>query len=163
MKWDISAEFERIQKLRKESRQKDGGSDISSDDVVLDTSNEINETLSQKRSMIFELLKAGVLSDEDGKINSSTKQHILEMIGFGTYEEAQNMTELQAKRAGKENLDIVSNLSVKILPVDDDKIHIKEHTAFLLSLDRDGIADYDRIASDLLSHIEEHKNKINEK
>lgn len=138
-------------------------SDISSDDVVLDTSNEINETLSQKRSMIFELLKAGVLSDEDGKINSSTKQHILEMIGFGTYEEAQNMTELHAKRAGKENLDIVSNLPVKILPIDDDKIHIKEHTAFLLSLDRDGIADYDRITSDLLSHIEEHKNKINEK
>lgn len=33
MKWDISEEYNRIQKLRKESRQEDGGSDISSDDT----------------------------------------------------------------------------------------------------------------------------------
>ena len=33
MKWDITAEFELIQKLRKESRQEDGGSDISSNDT----------------------------------------------------------------------------------------------------------------------------------
>ena len=131
-------------------------SDISSDDVVLDTTNEINETLSQKRDMIFSLLNAGLLSDENGKMSVTTKQRILDMIGFGTYENVRDMNELHAKRAGNENLDI----SVKLLPVDEDQIHIREHTAFLLSMNKNNIDDYERVVNDLLSHIEEHKQKL---
>ena len=134
-------------------------SDISSDDVVLDTTNEINETLSQKREMIFALLNAGLLSDKDGKMSSSTKQRILEMIGFGTFESLRDIDELQAKRAGNENLDIVSSLPVKVCDVDDDDIHIREHTAFLLSMTRDTIKNYDEVFKTLLNHIKEHKSR----
>lgn len=134
-------------------------SDISSDDVVLDTTNEINETLSQKRNMIFTLLNAGLLSDKDGKMSSSTKQRVLEMIGFGSFESVRDIDELQAKKAGNENLDIVSNLPVAVCDVDDDEIHIREHTAFVLSMNRNSVSNYDEVLEKLLEHIKAHKSK----
>ena len=135
-------------------------SDISSDDVVLDTNNELNETISQKRQMIFALLNAGLLSDENGTMSVTTKQQILDMIGFGSYENVRDMDKLHSQRAGNENLDIVSNIPVKVLNVDDNQIHIKEHTAFLLSISSNTVKDYDRVVNDLLDHIENHKQNI---
>ena len=44
------------------------GNDISSDDVQFDTDNETNDTLSQRRTMIFTLLDKGLLADEDGTV-----------------------------------------------------------------------------------------------
>ena len=111
--------------------------------------------------MIFSLLNAGLLSDENGNMSSTTKQRILDMIGFGTYENVRDMNELHAKRAGSENMDILSNKEVNILPVDDDEIHIKEHTAFLLSISRNNVEDYDEVSQRLLNHIEQHKQKAN--
>ncbi len=136
-------------------------SDISSDDVVLDTTNEITETLSQKRNMIFELLNAGLLTDENGKMSSSTKQKVLEMIGFGVWQDGNDMLELHRKKAGKENVEMLSQNKVKLLEVDDNEVHIKEHTAFLLSLNETELGDrYDAVAELILKHIDEHKHKI---
>ena len=133
-------------------------SDISSDDVVLDTTNEITETLSQKRNMIFELLNAGLLTDENGKMSSSTKQKVLEMIGFGVWQDGNDMLELHRKKAGKENVEMLSQNKVKLLEVDDNEVHIKEHTAFLLSLNETELGDkYDEVAELILKHIDEHK------
>ncbi len=135
-------------------------SDISSDDVVLDTTNEINETLSQKRDMVFALLNAGLLSDEDGNLKPSTKQKILDMLGFGTYENARDMNELHIKRAGNENLDIVSNIKVERMAIDNDELHIREHTAFLLTLEKKNTENYNQVVEKLLAHIEEHKSHL---
>ncbi len=139
-------------------------SDISSDDIMLDTTNEINETISQKRAMIFDLLNAGLLSDKNGEINTPTKQKILEMIGFGIWQDANNIAELHIKKAGKENLDMLKLKEVKTLPIDDDELHIREHTAFLLSLNsEESVEDYERICEVMLNHINEHKSKKEEK
>lgn len=138
-------------------------SDISSDDVVLDTSNEVTETLSQKRNMIFELLNAGLLSDENGNMSSLTKQKVLEMIGFGVWQDGNNLTELHAKKAGRENIEMLSQKQVSVLPVDDDEVHIKEHTAFLLSLSQTELAEkYSKVTDLILSHIKEHKKHLKE-
>lgn len=136
-------------------------SDISSDDVVLDTTNEITETLSQKRNMIFELLNAGLLTDENGKMSASTKQKVLEMIGFGVWQDGNDMLELHRKKAGKENIEMLSQNRVKMLEIDDSEVHIKEHTAFLLSLNEAELGDrYDAVAELILKHIDEHKHQI---
>ena len=128
---------------------------------MLDTTNEITETLSQKRNMIFELLNAGLLTDENGKMSSSTKQKVLEMIGFGVWQDGNDMLELHRKKAGKENVEMLSQNKVKLLEVDDNEVHIKEHTAFLLSLNETELGDrYDAVAELILKHIDEHKHKI---
>lgn len=133
-------------------------SDISSDDVVLDTTNEINETLSQKRNMIFELLKAGLLSDENGNMSSVTKQKVREMLGFGVWEDISDIGELHEKRAGKENVEMLSQQQPKMLSIDDDEIHIKSHTSFLLSLCKEEVGEkYDEVVDLILNHIQAHK------
>ena len=137
-------------------------SDISSDDVVLDTTNEINETLSQKRQMIFDLLNAGLLSDKDGNMNATTKQKVLEMIGFGIWQDSGDILELHKKRAGKENIEMLNGEDAKILDIDDNESHIKEHTSFVLSLSKTELGDkYDSVCERVLNHIKEHQNKLN--
>lgn len=134
-------------------------SDISSDDVIIDTTNEIGETLSQKRNMIFELLNAGLLTDENGKMSSSVKRKTLEMLGFGTWQDGNDISELHVKKAGKENLNFINKLNVKVLPIDNHDVHINSHTAFILSQNLEE-ANED-IINAMLEHIDEHKKYIN--
>jgi hypothetical protein len=107
--------------------------DISCDDVVLNTENEVGETLTQRRNMIFELLRAGLLQDENGKLNSRLKAKTLQMLGFGNWEVSNDLTDLNLKRAGKENLLLLANKVTEVFEVDDHEAHIGEHTAFMLS------------------------------
>ena len=138
-------------------------SDISSDDVVLDTTNELNETLSQKRKMIFDLMNAGLLSDENGKMDLSTKQKVLEMIGFGIWQDSGDITELHKKRADNENVEMLNLRDAELLSVDDDDCHIKEHTSFLLSLSKNEISNYKQVCEKIIEHIESHKKSLEQK
>lgn len=133
-------------------------SDISSDDVVIDTTNEIGETLSQRRAMIFELLDKGLLADENGKLSQVARQKTLEMLGFGTWQHGNDLSSLHTKQAGKENLEFIEGKCVQILPIDDHKIHIDNHTAFILSNSFD---EKKQVLELMLEHINEHKKYIN--
>ena len=135
-------------------------SEISSDDVMLDTSNEMGETLAQRRNLIFQMLNAGLFSDENGKMTVSAKQKTLEMLGYGNWENSNDMSELHIKRAGLENLKVLSGELPEVLPVDEHKIHISQHTAFVLSNNFDKLAEGDREKLNvLLEHIAEHKRQ----
>ncbi|MGN1213222.1 MAG: hypothetical protein ACI4TZ_04185 [Christensenellales bacterium] len=128
-------------------------SDITSDDVVLDTKNELGETLSQRRSMIFDMLNAGLLADENGKLSVSAKQKTLEMLGFGTWENGNDLSNMHIKQAGKENIMFIEGKMPKTLSIDDHSLHIQSHTAFVLSNEFDD----NQVLSNLIEHIEEHK------
>lgn len=132
---------------------------ITSDDVIFETETEVFETLSQKRSMIFDLLKAGILEDENGKISNTYRSKILEMIGFGVFDNQNNLNELHMKKAGQENLALLnSNIVPTVLEIDEHTLHINEHIAFMLS---DEYAKREKankkIKDILLTHINEHK------
>lgn len=136
-------------------------SDISSDDVELDTEIESNDTLSQRRNMIYTILERGLLEDENGKISVSTKNKILEMIGFGSYEGIKDLDELNIKRADNENLSMIENEEVKVKEIDDHKLHINEHIAFMLSGNFSKEAD-EKTEEIFLNHIRSHKNFLKE-
>lgn len=129
-------------------------SDISSDDVVLDTSNELGETLSQRRAMVFDLLKAGLLADENGKLSTVTKQKTLEMLGFGTWENNNDLSAMHTKQAGKENVDMLAGKKANVLSIDDHNIHIQSHIAFVLSND---LEHKQTVQNEILYHIDQHK------
>lgn len=131
-------------------------SDITSDDVVLDTTNELGETLSQRRSMIFQLLNAGLLADENGKLSISAKQKTLEMLGFGTWENGNDLSNMHTKQAGKENIKFIEGKTPSVLSIDDHNLHIQSHTAFVLSNEFENTD----ILNCLVSHIEEHKTLL---
>lgn len=60
------------------------GSDISSDDVVLDADTDLNMTPAQKRTVIYELMDRGLFSDENGKMSAAAKVKILEVLGYAS-------------------------------------------------------------------------------
>ena len=132
-------------------------SDVSSDDVAFETENEANDSLAARRTMIFELLNAGVLSDGDGKLSANAKAKILSLMGFGNWENAQNTSQLHAARAQRENVDIDC---AEVLEVDDHAIHIEEHTRYIIAGDIDSIDKSYR--AKVLAHINQHKKMMKE-
>lgn len=136
-------------------------SDISSDDVELETEVESNDTLSQRRNMVYTLLDRGLLADDDGKISATMKNKILEMIGFGNWEDVQDLNALHIKRADKENIDMFDNIEVKVKEIDDHNLHINEHIAYMLSNSFQNEAD-NTTEEIFIKHIREHKKILKE-
>lgn len=136
-------------------------SDISSDDVELETEVESNDTLSQRRNMVYTLLDRGLLADDDGKISATMKNKILEMIGFGNWEDVQDLNALHIKRADKENIDMFDNIEVKVKEIDNHNLHINEHIAYMLSNSFQNEAD-NTTEEIFLKHIREHKKFLKE-
>ncbi len=135
-------------------------SDIGTDDVVLETANEIGDTLAQKRNMIFKLLDAGLLADESGKISNRVRSKTLEMLGYGVWETQNDIAELHMRKAGKENLALLQGKKQEVLEIDDHKLHIDEHIAFMLGAEYEKIASQnEKIKEMFLEHINAHKQR----
>lgn len=134
------------------------GSDLSSDDVQFDTESESNETLTQRRDMIFQLLDKNLLCDENGKISNSMKAKILENIGFGTWENAVDLTDLHIKNADQENNKMSQGQAVSVKEIDDDEIHLTQHIAYMLKVIYAGEVE-EKVEKIFLEHIRSHKEK----
>lgn len=132
------------------------GADLSNDDVVLDTTNELTETSAQRKSILLELYDKGLLANEDGKISNRTRVKILDSLGFGSWETSQDISIMHTKKAIKENL-CLKEIEVP-LEVDDHKIHIEEHTRFLISNEAQKFGKDHQ--NKILLHIRKHKEML---
>lgn len=132
--------------------------DVSSDDIAFETENELGESVSQRRQMVFELLKAGILTDDKGKISNSMKSKILELLGFGIWENALDLNELHIKKADSENLKMLDRIEKDPLEIDDHNLHIERHIAFMLTEEFEKRAEENpAIEKSFLRHINLHK------
>ena len=131
------------------------GCDIGSDDVVFETENALSDTPATRRTMLFDLINAGVLQDKNGGISQSSKAKVLSMMGFGNWENAQDVSQLHIDRAQKENLDIEN---AELLEVDDHELHIEEHIRFVVSGQADNRGK--NYKSQVLAHIACHKQML---
>ena len=75
-------------------------SQITSDDVVHETENELSQSLSQRRQMIFDLIARGIFTSPQGGLSERTKARLLNMLGLGDWENAADMTGSVFKRTG---------------------------------------------------------------
>ncbi|HEY8390166.1 MAG TPA: hypothetical protein VIL26_04355 [Clostridia bacterium] len=128
-------------------------SDLNSDDVVFASENELNQTPANKRSFVFDLLKTGILADENGKISNRMRHKILEMLGLGIYENARDIDGLHIKQAQRENLALLEQ-DQDASEIDNHELHIEEHIKYMLS---DGFSKKDSIKERFLKHIRHHK------
>lgn len=132
------------------------GSQISSDDVVLEADSEINLTPAQRRTVIYDMLDRGLFADGDGKVSQTVKNKILEMLGYKSLSGARDIAELHRTRSGEENLRLKSG-DVSVKSYDDHAVHIAEHTAFLLTQELT-----DEQEARFVAHLDEHKSLLNE-
>lgn len=128
-------------------------SDLNSEDVILCSNNELEESLNDKKDLLLKLYDSGILSDENGVVNSTTKNKLLTILGLNGLESYESTNELHKKKASKENLNIIElNDPIEI---DEHKIHIDEHTRFLISSESDNLLPEEK--NHILEHIKKHK------
>lgn len=132
---------------------------IRSDDVVFDTSTTLGETTGTRRSMLLELLKAGVLYDKDGSFSPNMRAKCLELLGFGMWEHSTDINALQINHAQEENIEMI-NSQAEIMPIDDHQVHIEEHTAYLLGSEIKNLSNIKQVKERVLNHIAEHKKYL---
>lgn len=135
-------------------------SDISSDDVVFDTTNV--QTPEQKRAAVLELLSLGLLSDAEGNISESTKNKVLEVLGYGNLSAARDISSLHISKAEKENLRLSAGEEVRVESYDDHALHYTEHVRFLLSEEFAAKGDEEAKAR-VEKHLAGHTEFLNKK
>ena len=133
-------------------------SDISSDDVIFDTENEIAQTPAQKKTAILEMLRTGLLSDDNGIISLRTKGKILDILGYGSLDNVQDLASLHRNKAEKENLDMLAS-KVFVDDYDNHEVHLEEHLRKILELDVNSDRD-ETYLERLKNHYQEHKSRI---
>lgn len=128
-------------------------SDLSCDDLVFDCENELNDTLASRRNMVLELIRMGVLADENGRVDHRAKVKILEMLGMGNWESGRDVDECQRKRAMRENL-ALGKEPLEVCEYDDHEIHAAEHVKALLE---DRIYGDKELYAQMDEHIKQHR------
>lgn len=131
------------------------GSDISGDDIVFETENELSDSPAGRRSMIMEILKLGLLHDENGKLKETAKLKILETLGFGNWQSARSCDELHIKKAAEENEEFSKGGKREVDENDDHALHIGEHVKRLIS--KEGGRLDEKQSKALGEHIRKHK------
>ena len=133
-------------------------SDISADDVEFMT--EYERTPGEVKEEILALLSAGLLADADGKLSDSIRNKVLDAFGYGSFENARDITHLHIRKAERENI-LLRESEAEPDGYDDHAVHITEHTRALLSGGERDEAVKARIAAHILRHraLREQENK----
>lgn len=131
-------------------------SDLGSDDVVFDTESELSYTPAQKKSAVYELIDAGLLTDDTGKLSERTKAKLLEILGFGSIDNTLDIESLHINKADEENLSGFKK-PIVVDEYDDHELHIAEHTRFLLSAESEGVRKNPETKENALEHLRAHK------
>lgn len=127
-------------------------SDISADDVQFESGYE--RTVEQKKEDILKLLSLGLLQDEEGKLSDDTRNRVLEALGFGTFENARDISRLHLRKAERENL-MLAQQDVEADEYDDHALHRAEHVRALLS----GGEKDETLRARILRHLASHREK----
>jgi hypothetical protein len=126
------------------------------DEVYLESENELLYSNSQKKDMVFRLFDSGLLSDDEGKLRPATKEKVLSLLGYKDLDYQKGLARLQEERALKEN-ELIKKGDKQVEEMDDDKIHIDEHTRYVLS-------EYQSLTEEqkqrFFEHIRAHKERI---
>lgn len=128
-------------------------SQLSSDDVVHETENELSDSASSRKQMVFDLLARGLFADENGNMTEHIRARILRALGMGDWESISAMDEVHSERARRENIMLKNGRNISVFEADDHDIHINEHLRVLLSED---FEEQFGIESDMRNRFEEH-------
>ena len=99
------------------------------------------------------------MTNDDGKLTAESKNRILEAFGFGSYENAKDISSLHIAKAGEENLDM-KEADMQVDEYDDHDLHVSEHIRFLLSAEFKRSRNKEEIKKRFMAHIKAHKKAL---
>lgn len=130
---------------------------LLSDDVYLESENELMYTPTQKKNVIFQLYNSGILFGDTGKLSAATKEKVLSLLGYKDLDSAKGLSRLHEEKAAAENEKIRKGKSLYVEEIDDNEIHVSEHVRYVLS-------EYEELSPEqkarFMAHIAEHKNAM---
>lgn len=133
------------------------GSDITGDDVVLEADSDVNMTPARRRAALYEMLDRGLFVGDDGKLSASFRNKLLETLGYNGFSAEKDLKQLNVDRCTRENLSMKNGEQVALNSYDDDDVHVREHTAYLLT---------EKLSKEqekrICAHLGEHKKRISE-
>ena len=134
-------------------------SDITSDDVAVDTDNEMTNTPAQRKQLALELMQAGFFADPDtGSMTRETRAKLMQVFKLGNWESAIDMDEMHMARARRECMELEQRILPKVMELDEHSMHIREHTRYALGANFRRLQERDpERAQAMLAHIEAHK------
>ncbi|MBR2860835.1 MAG: hypothetical protein IKB86_03265 [Clostridia bacterium] len=139
------------------------GNMLTSDDVAHETENELSDSLSNRKQVIFDLLGKGLFLDEHGNLPQRTKGRILRALGMGDWENIADLSEIHSSRAQRENVMLKDAKEVVITDTDDHAIHIAEHAKVLLSEEfEEQFGLFGDVRKRFEEHISIHKARMEE-
>lgn len=130
------------------------GSELNSDDIVMESDSEMTETPATRKNMVLELMNYGLLGDENGKISNRNRSKIMEMLGFGNWESSRSDDDAHLKKAALENSDMEKGEKCAVAEADDHDLHIGEHNHYIV-VGRETLSD--KAVAILEEHIRRHK------
>lgn len=134
------------------------GSDLGEGDIIFETENELNSTQASRQSMLFDLLKIGLFNGEDGRMSASVRHKILSAVGYGSWETMQDLENLHLLKADKENVSVTEGAEVSAGEIDDHRLHLANHTRYMLSGDYERAAESDAsLEHRMLTHLRSHR------
>lgn len=132
--------------------------DITSDDIVIDTENELAQTTAQRKQMVIDLMQYGLFRDD---IDSRTRSKIFETLELGNWEAAADIEHLHRNRANKENIFLEKGKIPQIQEYDDHSIHVIEHNRYRLTTDFEELASQQPDLVQFFNmHVKQHEAYI---
>lgn len=133
------------------------GSDITSDDVIVEPFSAVAESPAQRRQMVFDLLASGLFHNEQGVIDKNMKNKIFEMIEMGNWEHADDESQLHISRADRENAAMTEGQLRNAASYDDHLLHIQKHNQHRLTIEYEELAMQNPIIEMIFQqHVDQH-------
>lgn len=127
---------------------------ITSDDVVPMTEDDLAQTPAQKKQQVLNMLQLGLFNDPDtGRMDRATRAKVYEMLSFGNWDDGDDIDQMHINKAMKENVDVQNAYEIRVRDFDNHVIHIEEHNKFRLSSDYDDLV---KERPDLANYIDAH-------
>ncbi len=132
---------------------------LTSEDIVVDTDNDLSNTPAQRRQMVLELMRAGLFLDPDtGRMSREGRAKLMEVFRLGSWENLAGTDELQRNAAQSEHGELMKGIVPRIGELDDHALHLAEHTRFALSSEFKRMQqEAPRLARALMMHAQGHR------
>lgn len=115
-------------------------SNMTTDDVYVDSQAQSLDSMAQRRNMVFDLLGTGLFNDpETGRLSKDGIAKVFDLIDLGHWEYGNDIDKLHMQKADRENINLSNGTWENIDTYDDHLIHIAQHNKFRLT------SDYERM------------------
>lgn len=121
---------------------------LTSDEVVLQSENELLHTPAEQKEQLFRLFESGLLTDGDGMLIRGVKGEILNLLGYRELDTTGAVIRLHRERAQAENASF-SKGTPAVSALDDHAVHVEEHTRYFLS-------EYEHMSEEEYRAVEAH-------